>query len=306
MKQDEIQARIAWGIVGDPGDSRITAWFDHEGPRAALERLRAPGSPHALARQLSSVCGEEEVSATQVRLWRAGSSVEREQTSSATQRALGISVLSSDDALWPRSLDDLGPYAPHTVWVRGDPAAVVAPVGWLGVVGSRKATDQGLHATRLIVEQAAALSWGVVSGGATGVDAMAHRHALSVGAPTVAVLAGGLDALYPLSNSALLVHIARVSALVAEVPCTVAPRPERFLHRNRLIAALAQAVVVTEAASRSGAMNTASHATALGRSVGVVPGRWGDVNTEGCFRIARERGATVLTEPGDLSLLVSR
>lgn len=300
---DEVVARTAWGIVADPGDSRVTAWLDAEGFVGALERLRSSCSPHALARYLVGVCGEEEVSAQQVTLWRGRSSVGREHSAYATQRALGISVLGSDDPLWPRALNDLGPYAPHTLWVRGDPATLGAPSGWLGVVGSRKATDQGLLATRQIVEQAVSLSWGIVSGGATGIDRMAHQHALSLGAATTAVLAGGLESVYPRTNSALLMRIAEVSALVAEVPCTVAPRPERFLHRNRLIAALAHTVVVTEAASRSGAMNTASHATALGRAVGVVPGRWGDANTEGCFRIARERGATVLTEPRDLSLL---
>lgn len=303
VKAEEFVARIAWGIVADPGDSRVTAWLDHEGCVAALERLRGRSSAHALALYLGRVCGEEEVSAHQVSLWRGRSSVQREQSSYAAQRALGISVLGSDDVLWPTALNDLGPYAPHTLWVRGDPASLRVPGGWLGVVGSRQATDQGLLATRQIVEQAASLSWGIVSGGATGIDRMAHQHALSLGVATTAVLAGGLDSIYPPSNNSLLMRVAAVSALVAEVPCTVTPRPERFLHRNRLIAALAHAVVVTEAASRSGAMNTASHATALGRTVGVVPGRWGDANTQGCFRIARERGALVLTEPGDLSLL---
>jgi len=305
VKHDDVLARIAWGIVGDPGDSRITAWFDHEGCVAALERLRGGDGPAALARYLSGVCGGEEVSAHQVSLWRGYSSAKREHASYATQCELGISVLTSDDLLWPPSLNDLGPYAPHTLWLRGDPATLGAPTGWLGVVGSRQATDQGLLATRQVVAQAVGMSWGIVSGGATGIDRMAHQHALSLGAPTTAVLAGGLDSFYPSSNRALLLRIAAVFALVAEVPCTVTPRPERFLHRNRLIAALADAVVVTEAASRSGAMNTASHATALGRMVGVVPGRWGDANTEGCFRIARERGATVLTEASDLSLLAS-
>jgi len=306
VKADEVLARIAWGIVADPGDSRVTAWLDQEGCVAALGRLRSASTPHAVARYLTGVLGEEEVSPHQVSLWRGRSSVAREQSAYATQRALGISVLGSDDSFWPPGLDDLGPYAPHTLWVRGDPATLGAPTAWLGVVGSRQATDQGLLATRQIVEQAAGMSWGIVSGGATGIDRMAHQHALSLGAQTTAVLAGGLDSVYPQSNSALLMRIAKVSALVAEVPCTVAPRPESFLHRNRLIAALAHTVVVTEAASRSGAMNTASHATALGRAVGVVPGRWGDANSQGCFRIARERGATVLTEPRDLSLLVSQ
>jgi len=289
--------------MGDPGDAVVTAWLDHEGPVAALARLRSASSAHQLAIFLRNVNGGEDGSTAQVTRWRGRSSAQREKMAYVLQASLGVSVMSRTTPGWPVGLNDLGPYAPHTLWVKGNPQAMGQATTWVGVVGSRQATDQGLLATRDLVSQAASMSWGVVSGGATGIDRMAHQHALHLGAPTVAVLAGGVDTLYPASNASLLERIARSSALLAEGPCTVSPRPERFLHRNRLIAALATCVVVAEAASRSGAMNTASHATALGRPVGVVPGRWDDQNTAGCFRIVRERGATVLTEARDLALL---
>jgi len=299
----ERRARIAWGIMGDPGDARVMAWLDREGVVASLERLRSPVSDSALARSLTAWSGEEDVTPHQVKFWRGRSSVERERTSERIQRDLGVDMLTPGTPGWPRGLDDLGPYAPHTLWIRGNRELVGQGPEWLGVVGSRKASEPGLDATRQVVDQAVALSWGIVSGGAAGIDRMAHQHALSLGASTIAVLAGGVDTLYPASNRGLLERIAATQALVAEAPCTVALAPERFLHRNRVIAALSRIVVVTEAWSRSGAMNTASHATALGRPVAVVPGRWGDPQTEGCFRIARERGALVLTEARDLSLL---
>ena len=289
--------------MGDPGDARVMAWIDREGVQASLERLRSPVSDSALARSLAVLLGEDDITPRQVKLWRGQSSVEREQASERIHHELGVSMLTPGTPGWPRGLDDLGPYAPHTLWILGNPEVVGQGPDWLGVVGSRKASEIGLDATRQVVEQGVALSWGIVSGGAAGIDRMAHQHALSLGAPTIAVLAGGVDTLYPASNRGLLERIASAAALVAEAPCTVALAPERFLHRNRLIAALSRVVVVTEAWSRSGAMNTASHATALGRPVAVVPGRWSDPHTEGCFRIARERGAVVLTEARDLSLL---
>ena len=303
MQTAERLARIAWGIMGDPGDARVAAWLDRDGVEASLELLRSRVSDTAVARTLTAQSGENDITPHQVKLWRGRSSVEREQTSDRIPRELGVSILTPGTRGWPRGMDDLGPYAPHTLWVRGNRELVGQGPDWLGVVGSRKASEPGLNATRQLVEQAVALSWGIVSGGASGIDRMAHQHALSLGASTIAVLAGGVDTLYPASNRGLLERIAATQALVAEAPCTVALAPERFLHRNRLIAALSKIVVVTEAWSRSGAMNTASHATALGRRVAVVPGRWGDPQTEGCFRIARERGALVLTEARDLSLL---
>ena len=99
-------------------------------------------------------------------------------------------------------------------------------------------------------------------------------------------------------------QISASGVVLSESPCTTRPRGELFLHRNRLIAALSHGVVVVEAAFRSGAMNTASHAAALGREVGVVPGRWSDATSAGCFRIARERGAVILSEPADVAMLL--
>src|SRR6185312_3472621 len=116
----------------------------------------------------------------------------------------------------------------------------------------------------------------IISGGAYGIDAHAHRSALAAGSsgslPTIAVMAGGVDRFYPSGNEDLLRAVANQGAVLAEVPPGSAPTRYRFLQRNRLIAALASVTVVVEARWRSGALNTAHHAESLGRAVGAVPG----------------------------------
>ena len=306
MNPDEIRARIGWGLVAEPGDSRVLSWWDAEGPLEAWLRLVGSTPPREVSRYLKGACLADNISENQVALWRKRHSADQVTESHRIQEVLGIKVLGHDSPQWPRGLSDLGPYAPHTLWARGDgPTLDDPPSRWLGVVGSRNATPQGLLATSGIVRACRGLQLGVVSGGALGIDHRAHQSALDHTIPTIAVLAGGLDRLYPQANARLFAQIMSTSVVLAEAPCTQNPRPERFLQRNRLIAALSDAVVITEARERSGALNTASHATALGRSVGVVPGRWGDENAAGCFRIARERGATILTEPEDLAMLLN-
>ena len=141
----------------------------------------------------------------------------------------------------------------------------------------------------------------VVSGGAYGIDAAAHRGALAApDGATLAVLAGGLDSLYPRGNTAMLEQICERHLLVSEAPPGTAPTRWRFLSRNRLIAALSQAVIVVEASWRSGALSTARHADELSRPVGAVPGLITSAASAGCHRIVRERGAVLITEPAEV------
>jgi DNA processing protein len=306
MNHEELLARIGWALVVEPGDSRVLGWWDEEGPLESWSRLTGSSSPRDVFRYLNKACPRENISEDQVGLWRRRHKPEQVEQSDRVQQSLGIVALGHDSPDWPVGFNDLGPYAPHTLWVRGELAAFAhGPRRWLGVVGSRNATPQGLLATSSIVHASAPCQVGIVSGGAIGVDQRAHQSALDSAIPTLAVLAGGLERLYPATNAALFSSIISTSVLLAEAPCTKGPRPESFLQRNRLIAALSNALVVTEAQHRSGAVNTASHATALGRLVGVVPGRWVDENTAGCFRIARELGAAILTEPDDLVMLLN-
>jgi DNA processing protein len=148
----------------------------------------------------------------------------------------------------------------------------------------------------------------VVSGGAYGIDAHAHRAALAGGAgavPTIAVMAGGVDRFYPSGNEDLLRAVCNQGAVLAEVPPGSAPTRYRFLQRNRLIAALSAVTVVVEARWRSGALNTAHHAETLGRAVGAVPGSVHSANSAGCHRLLRDGGAVCVTDAAEVAELAS-
>lgn len=132
-----------------------------------------------------------------------------------------------------------------------------------------------------------------------GIDAVAHRVAIAAGAPTAAVLAGGIDQLYPAGNVDLLRNVARQGALLAESPPGTRPTRWRFLARNRLIAALGDATVVVEAGARSGALNTAHHAGQLGRPVFAVPGAFSSSASVGCHRMVAQGRAQLVVHPRD-------
>lgn len=300
-----MYARTAWGLIAEPGDSRLWRWLGDVGPEEALARLRSPLSPRRLASQLAHLMDPDEDVVGALAQWRTHDNPGRVEASVSRAARLGLVVLGPEDALWPRGLLDLGEFAPHTLWIRGDPALASSTSPWVAIVGSRRASGAGVAATRALVGSSWAQGAGVVSGGALGIDAAAHSAALARGIPTLAVLAGGLDSLYPAANAELFGSIAQAGALVAESPCVHSALPQRFLSRNRVIAALADVVVVVEAAVRSGALNTAGHAAALGRPTAVVPSRWGDPLGAGCWTIVRERHGMVLSEPEDVSLLLS-
>jgi DNA processing protein len=138
--------------------------------------------------------------------------------------------------------------------------------------------------------------WAVVSGGAFGIDAAAHRGALAAaGAPTIAVLACGLDVVYPRANDRLLGQVADCGLLVSEVPPGAAPTRVRFLVRNRVIAGLSRGTVVVEAAHRSGSLSTASRALEIHRQVMAVPGPVTSATSAGCHDWIRDGRATLVT-----------
>ncbi|MDQ4502273.1 DNA-processing protein DprA [Sinomonas sp. ASV322] len=203
-----------------------------------------------------------------------------------------------EDAEWPEGFDDLGEQAPIGLWVRGE-ERVATPRRSVAVVGSRAATSYGLEVAGEISKGLADRGVTVVSGGAYGIDAQAHRAALASSGsalPTVAVMAGGLDRYYPSGNEELLRAVARRGLLVSEVPPGGAPTRHRFLRRNRLIAALAGVTVVVEAQARSGALSTVNHAVDLGRLIAAVPGPVYSINSVGCHRLLRNGAAVCVTD----------
>ncbi|HEX9799527.1 MAG TPA: DNA-processing protein DprA [Thermoanaerobaculia bacterium] len=170
----------------------------------------------------------------------------------------------------------------------------------VALVGARRASRYGLEVAEWLGRELAAAGVAVVSGFAVGVDAAAHRGALAApGGRTVAVLGCGLDLDYPRGHRALGRQIAARGARLSEFPCGRAPLPWQFPVRNRLIAALAEACVVVEAAPRSGSLVTARLALELGREVLAVPGRVDDELALGTNRLIAD-GARPALDPGDV------
>jgi DNA processing protein len=208
------------------------------------------------------------------------------------------------DPGWPEGLADLGEHAPLALWLRGNQSTFAAAENSIALVGARAATGYGEHVT---MEASAGLvdrGIAIVSGAAYGIDGMAHRAALASSGQTMAILAGGVDRFYPSGHDALLGRIVESGVVVSELPCGAAPTKWRFLQRNRLIAAVSQATVVLEAGWRSGSLNTAGHAAALGRPLGAVPGPVTSAASAGCHRLIRDFGAVCVTSPDEMAELM--
>jgi DNA processing protein len=186
-------------------------------------------------------------------------------------RDAGLAAICRCDDAYPQRLGDLAD-PPAVVHVAGDPTCLGAP-GAVAVVGARRATGYGLTVARELGRGLSSAGVNVVSGLALGVDAAAHAGALEGTAPPVAVLAGGADRPYPASKRQLHAAVRAAGAVVSEMPPGFGIHRWAFVARNRLIAALAQVVVVVEATQRSGSLTTADLGAELGRTVAAVPGR---------------------------------
>ncbi len=224
-----------------------------------------------------------------------------------TLSRLGGHLVVPDSEEWPATLDDLQAAAPLCLWVRGKYR--IPEAGRLAaIVGSRDSTAYGSAVTADLASGMTNRGYSVVSGGAYGIDAQAHRAALASSdrdqlPPTVAVLANGVDRYYPAGNEDLLRTIADRGLLISEVPPGSSPTRWRFLQRNRLIAALSAVTVVVEARWRSGALNTAHHAAGLSRPVGAVPGSVHSANSAGCHRLLRDGTAVCVTDAAEVAEL---
>jgi len=223
-----------------------------------------------------------------------------------TMKRLGGRLLIPGDELWPQQLEALGLQEPLCLWWRGQEQPLPESAQAIALVGSRDSTNYGASVTGDLAYGLAQRGYTVISGGAYGIDAHAHRGALSGGVarvPTIAVMAGGVDRFYPSGNEDLLRAVSTQGAVISEVPPGSAPTRYRFLQRNRIIAALASVTVVVEARWRSGALNTAHHAESIGRVVAAVPGSIHSANSAGCHRLLRDGGAVCVTDVGEIAEL---
>ncbi|MBT1017675.1 DNA-processing protein DprA [Canibacter sp. lx-72] len=196
--------------------------------------------------------------------------------------------------LYPSQLTDLGVNQPIGIWVRGN--AEILSRAAVAVVGSRCSSDYGNRVTEDLAAELIRCGKLLVSGGAYGIDYIAHRTALQHASPTIAVLAGGADRYYPQSHEQMFRAIVEQGgAIVSELAPGAAPTRWRFLQRNRLIAAISEGVLITEAGARSGSINTAGHAASIGRIVAAVPGNIDSANATGCHKLIREYGAELIS-----------
>ena len=203
---------------------------------------------------------------------------------------------------WPASLNDLASI-PIGLVVKGDVAALSQR--GLAIVGTRNPTSYGVRIAGDFAAGFVDREWNIISGGAYGIDSAAHKGALIAEGQTVAVLATGIDVAYPAGNVRLFAEIADNGALVSEVLPGAHAIPVRFLHRNRIIAALSQATLVVEAAFRSGSLRTARDAAELFRPVMAIPGPINAPTSEGCHRLIGERAAEIVTSVSDAIELIS-
>ncbi|MGU3411453.1 DNA-processing protein DprA [Microbacterium sp. M1A1_1b] len=303
----EAAARVAWSTLIEPGDAAAGVLVTTLGAERSLALVTGKDPVRAVVAALQSsggvdVTSIDDVVASAVERWRPRFLRADAARVLDAATAVGASLVVPGDPDWPGGLDDLGVHAPMVLWRRGRPRGGQPPVverPCLSVVGARSNTLAGAEACAEITSAAADAGCTTVSGGAYGIDAVAHRVAIAAGTPTIAVLAGGIDQLYPAGHVELLGNVGRQGMLLAESPPGTPPTRWRFLARNRLIAALGHAVVVVEAGARSGALNTAHHGAQLGRPVFAVPGAFTSPASVGCHRLVADGVAQLAVHPQD-------
>ena len=208
-------------------------------------------------------------------------------------KAGGVFITPEDND-WPISLADLAT-PPIGLVIAGDRSVLLKLDKSISIVGSRQPTNYGLQLSYSLASQASLAQLVVVSGGAYGIDTASHQGALSVGGLSIAVLAGGINRLYPLENQKLFKAITKSGLLISEVMPNTESKPYRFLIRNRLIAALSRSTVVVEAKFISGSIRTARDAAEIFRPVFAIPGPVTSPLSEGCHRLIAERVADIAT-----------
>lgn len=300
---DALLARVIWSRLTEPGDAVAGEVIASLGALPALDLLAAGTGARAFDQALRAAGATTSKHTTKqlgtaIKRWllRLDRTATVQDLKSASDS--GMTALTPSSQHWPIGLESLGVHAPHMLWVRGAPRVLASAS--LAVVGARACTGYGSHVTAEFTNEACTAGFTIISGAAYGVDAVAHRTALAGEAPTIAVLAGGSDRPYPASHDQLIGRITAQGAVCSELVPGSAPTRWRFLQRNRLIAALSQAVLVTEAGVRSGTLNTAGHGSELGRPLGAVPGPVTSAASAGCHRLIREYGASLIANGADL------
>lgn len=298
---DELFARAIWSVLVEPGDSVAGVLIRRVGAVSAAQLVLDRAAPMVLSEATSGEITADDAESG-LKRWTARLRATDVLRSLESAGRCGARMIVPGDVHWPdAAIAALGDSPPVLLWAKGDLELLRRP--GVAIVGARAATGYGEHVAMEFAAGLCARDVVVVSGGAYGIDGMAHRAALASGGATIAVLAGGIDRLYPSGHEALLTRVAEQGLLLSEVPCGTAPTKWRFLQRNRLIAALSAATVVVEAGRRSGALNTARHALGMGRPVGLVPGPITSAASAGCHAMLRTEPVACVTSVAEVMQL---
>jgi DNA processing protein len=301
---------VAWSILTEPGD-QFAGWLRRAlGSAQALALLVGGTNRNQWLGALSDAGGHdeaielfgnlEETLQDSLARWLPRLSMSSVFNSLDAAAGIGVKLVDEQHEHWPSQLNDLQLAAPSVLWLRGNSERLLSTAKSWAVVGCRTPTSYGFDVTTALVQGLAEHNFAVVSGGAFGIDAIAHKTALVVDTPTIAVMAGGIDRLYPRTNEPLLQQIIAEGAVLSEVAISTAPTKWRFLQRNRIIAALSAGTVVVEAGIRSGAINTANHAGLLGRPVAAVPGSILSAKSQGTNKLIADSKAMLVNSTKDL------
>ncbi|KAB1664405.1 DNA-processing protein DprA [Pseudoclavibacter sp. CFCC 13611] len=305
-RAESIEPALAaawWSSLIEPGDGVAGSLVRQHGVVDALRQVVVDiRAQHDSSRHGAQTSQYREA----LRRWSPRLGDRRFLDSLSSAASLHATLLIPGDASWPARFADLAEHAPMCLWALGRPTLLTRP-RTISIVGARSASSYGLEACAELVQGCVGHGFSVVSGGAYGIDRQAHRAALSLQGDTVAVLAGGIDRLYPAGNEELLREIADRGCLIAEQAPGTPPTRWRFLQRNRVIAALGAMTVVVEAGRRSGAINTVHHAAQLGRHVAAVPGSIFSAMSAGTNHLIRDGLASLVTGADDcLTMLTAQ
>jgi len=295
---DERYARAALTYLAEPADRWLGQLLRVHGAAATLDAIKTYSVPQGAGHgQLSNKARAMKAA---MERWRVRLPELPEPDEVLAFRESGIRLICPGDPEWPGQLADLGDDEPYALWLRGNADLRFSCLRSVAIVGSRAATAYGSYVAAEFAASVAARGWAVVSGGAFGVDAAAHRGALGADGVTVAVLACGVDVPYPSAHAELFDAVAAQGVVVSEWPPGRHVSRLRFLVRNRVIAALATGTLVVEAGQRSGAINTARHARDLRRRLMAVPGPVTSDLSAGCHHIVREWQGVLVTSAAEV------
>lgn len=297
--EQELRAWAYLSAVAEPPCAPLIALTERYGAVETAQMIRTRALPAGNAAVLT---------ATQAR--HAADSAARDLE---TADRIGARLITRTDPEWPawallaldRAVGAARGGAPLALWVRGPGAPDALTGRAIGIVGSRAATAYGEQQAAELGSGLGGRGWTIVSGAAFGIDGAAHRGALAAGAPTVAVLACGIDRDYPSGHARLIAEIARTGLVVTEYAPGTGAAKHRFFTRNRLVAALSEALIVVEAGRRSGAANTAAWARTLGRPLGAVPGPVTSAMSVGCHQMIADGEAVLVMDAAGASALAA-